>query len=194
MGVFSAETIYGHMNAAHGGIHDEEVVPEQVNYEEQELVLQQAREARELLPLPPLPELVLLPPPPIQPVPVPVPAPIPRERAVDDAMREYIRRVNEAEAQRRAARAAEVWALAQQQRHLEAVREAAAAEEQRLAAARRARAAQLRAQVRQQWHLEDVRAAEIDYLREAQAGVNERANERERMRREEEGGWGCMIM
>ncbi|KAF4579410.1 hypothetical protein EYR40_000423 [Pleurotus pulmonarius] len=34
------------MNAAHGGIHDEAVVPEHVNYEEQELVLQQAREAR----------------------------------------------------------------------------------------------------------------------------------------------------
>ncbi|KAL4259106.1 RING-type E3 ubiquitin transferase [Pleurotus pulmonarius] len=47
MGVFSADTIYEHMNAEHGGINDEEVIPAHVNYEEQELVLRQAREARQ---------------------------------------------------------------------------------------------------------------------------------------------------
>ncbi|KDQ28024.1 hypothetical protein PLEOSDRAFT_1065341 [Pleurotus ostreatus PC15] len=170
MGVFSAETIYGHMNAAHGGIHDEEVVPEPVNFEEQELVLRQAREARVLMPLPPL---QLIQPAPV-PAPVPAPAPIPRERANDDpaGLRAHIRRVDEE-------RAAGVRPLVQQQWHLQAVREAEA-EEQRLAAAR---AVQLRAQIPQHWLLEDVREAQ------ERERVNQRVNQRER-----EGGWGCMIM
>ncbi|KAL4268947.1 Linear Ubiquitination-Associated E3 Ligase [Pleurotus pulmonarius] len=47
MGVFNADVIYEHMNAVHGGIDDDQMmqnVPERVHYDEQERVLQQARE------------------------------------------------------------------------------------------------------------------------------------------------------
>lgn len=46
MSVFSRETIYEHMTTVHGGINDEAIIPERINYNEQEQVLQQAREAR----------------------------------------------------------------------------------------------------------------------------------------------------
>ncbi|KDQ28025.1 hypothetical protein PLEOSDRAFT_28175 [Pleurotus ostreatus PC15] len=97
MGVFGAETIYGHMNAAHGGIHDEGVVPEHVNYEEQELVLRQAREARQRAPAH---AVVQIP---------PLPQPRFPQRVVGDlaGIRAQIRRANEAGGQRMAARVAQ---------------------------------------------------------------------------------------
>ncbi|KAG5219399.1 ATP-dependent RNA helicase [Salix suchowensis] len=167
MGVFSAETIYGHMNTEHGGIHDEEVVPEHVNFEEQELVLRQAREARQRALAPPPPP----PPPQIPPL------------AVDDVagLQAHIRRVNE-EGEQRMARAVQLRALVQQQRRLEAVREVEA-EEQRLAAVRVAEAQRQRLAAAREAEARLQRPAHLDYLREAQERVNER--ERERRRREE---------
>ena len=93
----SSETIYGHMNAAHGGIHDKGVVPEHVNYEEQELVLRQAREARQRAPAH---ALVQIP---------PLPQPRRPQRVAGDLtdIRAQIRRANEAGAQRMAARVAQ---------------------------------------------------------------------------------------
>ncbi len=45
MGVFSKDTIYNHMNTEHGGINDEEPIPERINYDQP--VLFQARGAHE---------------------------------------------------------------------------------------------------------------------------------------------------
>ncbi|KAG9221039.1 hypothetical protein CCMSSC00406_0002361 [Pleurotus cornucopiae] len=47
MGAFSRETTYEHMDDVHDGIHDEEIIPGRVNYDEQRRVLRQTREARE---------------------------------------------------------------------------------------------------------------------------------------------------